>query len=177
MMSFMRDRATSNLSPAGRGRTFAMHRCPAFHLSPLGRGRSFAIHGEAAGEGGLSCNSCRLNPLTPALSAKGRGGRKRRSLSLYFISSALLLCCNLQDARAEVDHAAIARAALQDVIRPGFTALAEKRRRAWRQGRRAVPRAFREEHRGREACLRRGGGRVEQGRDPALRADHPGSPL
>jgi predicted lipoprotein len=29
------------------------------------------------------------------------------------------------DARAEVDHAAIARAALQEVIRPGFTALAE----------------------------------------------------
>jgi uncharacterized protein len=41
------------------------------------------------------------------------------------MAAACLFIVSVAAARAEVDHAAIARAALQDVIRPGFTALAE----------------------------------------------------
>ena len=42
------------------------------------------------------------------------------------MAAACVLLASVTAARAEVDHAAIARAALQDVIRPGFTALAER---------------------------------------------------
>ena len=97
----------------------AMHRRAASNLSPAGRGRTFAIHGEGKGEGGASSNLHRSNPLTPALSPKGRGR------VFAFTAAACVLIASVRAARAEVDHAALARAALQDVIRPGFTALAE----------------------------------------------------
>jgi uncharacterized protein len=60
------------------------------------------------------------NPLTPTLSPKGRG-----SLTAVFTCAAVVFA-SASAARAETDHAAIARAALNDVIRPGYTALAEE---------------------------------------------------
>ncbi|HZJ12452.1 MAG TPA: imelysin family protein, partial [Methyloceanibacter sp.] len=40
-----------------------------------------------------------------------------------FLLAAVLLCIGLQCAHAETDHGAIARAALTEVIRPGYAAL------------------------------------------------------
>ena len=42
-----------------------------------------------------------------------------------FVAAAVLLCASLSRAKAEADHGAIAREALGEVIRPGYTALAE----------------------------------------------------
>ncbi len=89
-----------------------------FHLSPPGRGRLIAITGDETGEGEPTSVVSRQSPLTPTLSPEGRGG-----LAAVF-AGAVLLFAVATLAHAETDHAAIARAALNDVIRPGYAALA-----------------------------------------------------
>src|SRR5262245_7413178 len=49
----------------------------------------------------------------------------RASVAAVFVGAAILLASAFA-ARAETDHAAIARAALNDVVRPGYAALAEE---------------------------------------------------
>ena len=97
----------------------AMHRRAASNLSPAGRGRTLAIHGEGTGEGGPCSNLHRSTPSPQPSPPRGEGGPSRSRPLLAFLSPVS------RAARAEVDHAAIARAALQDVIRPGFAGLAE----------------------------------------------------
>ncbi len=90
----------------------------AFHLSLLGRGRIFASRGEDAGEGAPGQIFGRSNPLTPTLSPRGRGG------ALAFLA-AVLFSASVCPAHAETDHAAIAKASLTEVIRPGYAALSD----------------------------------------------------
>jgi uncharacterized protein len=90
------------------------------HLSPPGRGRLSASPGGETGEGEPTSIVLRHSPITPTLSAKGRGG-----LAAVFACAAILFA-SATSARAETDHAAIARAALTDVIRPGYAALAKE---------------------------------------------------
>jgi uncharacterized protein len=89
-------------------------------LSPKGRGRLIASTGGETGEGEPTSVVLRQSPLTPALSPKGRGG-----IAAVFTCAAIVLA-SATLARAETDHAAIARAALNEVIRPGYAALAEE---------------------------------------------------
>src|SRR5262245_41564974 len=88
-----------------------------FHLSSTGRGRLIASIGGETGEGEPT-SVMRQSPLTQALSPLGRGG-----FAAVFACAAIV--CAFA-ARAETDHAAIARAALTEVIRPGYAALAEE---------------------------------------------------
>src|SRR5262245_44555035 len=91
-----------------------------FYLSPAGRGRLIANTGGETGEGGATSVVLRQRPPNLALSPKGRGG-----LAAVFTGVAILFAGGFA-AHAETDHVAIARAALNDVIRPGYAALAEE---------------------------------------------------
>ena len=136
-----------------------------FHLSPPGRGRLSASTGDETGEGEPPSVVSRQSPLTSTLSPKGRGG-----LAAVF-AGAVIFFASATLAHAEADHAAIARAALSEVIRPGYAAFARSDRGPERQGRRAVRRALALRlDDGKEGLRRRGRG-MEQGRDPALRPD------
>src|SRR5262245_25917952 len=90
------------------------------HLSPAGRGRLIANTGGETGEGEPTSVVLRHRPLTPTLSPQGRG-----SLTAGFTCAAILFA-STTSTRAETDHVAIARAALTDVIRPGYAVLAEE---------------------------------------------------
>src|SRR4029079_15790165 len=60
----------------------------------------------------------------PSLSLPHRGGGENKRRARILFAAAAMLGASLSPARAEADHAAIARASLTQVIRPGYAAIA-----------------------------------------------------
>lgn len=104
-----------------------------FFRSPLA-GEHARLLGARSGVSGESC----FGPSSLSLPREGGGESEGRANATSFLSlkgrgdpysyviAAVLLCASASMARAEADHAAIARASLTEVIRPGYAALAQE---------------------------------------------------
>ncbi len=93
--------------------------CP---RSPL-EGEHARLFGARRGVAGAASSS--IEPPSLFLPLKGGGDNTWHGFVSCLISLAMVLCMGAVPVRAEADHAAIARASLEKIVRPGFAALAK----------------------------------------------------